>query len=335
MRFLDWDTNEPPVGAQVVGIHHPRGSHKRISFGDRYVKVWALDTPPDDLFYHVRWTRGILEPGSSGSPLLSSSGKLIGVLSYGYEFSSTEICQQNPFLTGYGRFSVAYPYLKKYLEDPPPSELAVAPGSLEFQLVNGVVTSSERQTLIVSSASRTPVAFTISTDAPWLVLSASGGSVASGSNVMVGVSVRGNLLARAGTYTATVTLKGGGMSQTMTVKAQSTVKASSVVAEVSPNPVPAQAPDADGCRWQFRVSLQEQAGVTTRVAQLRINGQNYSSNMGAWFGSDILPASGRLEGRLRACGSATPGEQLIEFAGVDPGSGERWSQSLTAWFVGP
>ena len=51
LRFLDtrglgeagYDPTDPPVGAPLVGIHHPLGTYKRISFGSMFVDYWALD----------------------------------------------------------------------------------------------------------------------------------------------------------------------------------------------------------------------------------------------------------------------------------------------------
>jgi hypothetical protein len=53
--FAGWDPNEKPVGSGLVGIHHPDGSYKRISFGTRVADAAAFlvdgSYAPADQFY--------------------------------------------------------------------------------------------------------------------------------------------------------------------------------------------------------------------------------------------------------------------------------------------
>src|ERR1039457_6513510 len=67
----------PPLLTALTGIHHPSGSWKRISFGERVddatVDVEGI-TAPGNLFLQVQWDKGRTEPGSSGSPLFSAPG---------------------------------------------------------------------------------------------------------------------------------------------------------------------------------------------------------------------------------------------------------------------
>ena len=60
-------------------------------------------------YYQVAWEKGRTEPGSSGSPLFSGPGVIVGTLTYGPESTVLTACQINPAVDGYGRFSVAYP----------------------------------------------------------------------------------------------------------------------------------------------------------------------------------------------------------------------------------
>jgi hypothetical protein len=64
-------------GTAILAIHHPRGDVKKASFG---TELGIRDTPlqgvdlglfPAGTFYVVSWQLGIVEPGSSGSGLLS------------------------------------------------------------------------------------------------------------------------------------------------------------------------------------------------------------------------------------------------------------------------
>ncbi len=83
--YLGWDTTAPTVGDDVVVMHHPDGSHMRISYGD--VVNPNIGTPA--LGYRnqveVKWAQGVTEGGSSGSNLLkvASGYRIIGTLSNG------------------------------------------------------------------------------------------------------------------------------------------------------------------------------------------------------------------------------------------------------------
>lgn len=118
--LLGWTTAEPNFGERVVGIHHPQGSWKRISFGSRTgdtdVSVNGVIAPAN-MYYQIDFTQGIIEPGSSGSPLFNSSGQIVGIAASSPDIpASTSACNLKPFVATYGRFSDAYPALKPYLE---------------------------------------------------------------------------------------------------------------------------------------------------------------------------------------------------------------------------
>jgi hypothetical protein len=78
-----WDANVPNLNLadSFSGIHHPSGDSKKISLYNGKVELAAWTEGPRQ--YHVmipKWTRGVTEPGSSGSPLFNSKGHLIGQL---------------------------------------------------------------------------------------------------------------------------------------------------------------------------------------------------------------------------------------------------------------
>jgi hypothetical protein len=73
-----------------VGIHHPRGDSKKISFSSSQAGATIIQAGGWDYGAYtvsVDWDRaprawgGLLEPGSSGSPLFEQSKKIIGVAS--------------------------------------------------------------------------------------------------------------------------------------------------------------------------------------------------------------------------------------------------------------
>jgi hypothetical protein len=126
--FSGWSADPLPGGANVTGIHHPAGDPKKISFGVSQ----AARTPAGvdaSSFVGSSWIEGVTEGGSSGSGLFSQPGVLVGTLSHGPKADTPEgYCVIRPLVDNYGRFSVAYPTLRQFLDGrttapppPPPS----------------------------------------------------------------------------------------------------------------------------------------------------------------------------------------------------------------------
>ncbi|NLG34145.1 MAG: trypsin-like peptidase domain-containing protein, partial [Lentisphaerae bacterium] len=105
VTYAGWTASHPGSSAAVKGIHHPDGSFKRISHGAIYGE--------DVNFWTVRWTSGVTEPGSSGSPLFNSSRQVIGQLWGGYSS-----CGNPSGLDEYGRFNVTYPLVSAWISPP-------------------------------------------------------------------------------------------------------------------------------------------------------------------------------------------------------------------------
>jgi len=100
--YAGWTSSHPGSSAAIKGIHHPDGSHKRMSHGTLISETAN--------FWSVRWSSGVTEPGSSGSPLFNSSGEVIGQLYGGYSS-----CSWPSGIDEYGRFDVAYPLISQWL----------------------------------------------------------------------------------------------------------------------------------------------------------------------------------------------------------------------------
>lgn len=142
VTLLGWDTGMD-AAAPVAGIHHPRGSYSRISFGHlgagADVSVDGQSAPADH-YYNVEWTDGLTEPGSSGSPLLNAAGEIVGVLTGSAAVPPGQaICAARPSSL-YGRFSSTYAALASYLDDGATSaptqsrvSVAVTPGPVYQQ----------------------------------------------------------------------------------------------------------------------------------------------------------------------------------------------------------
>ncbi|MBI3471122.1 MAG: trypsin-like peptidase domain-containing protein [Candidatus Solibacter usitatus] len=342
--FAGWDPTDPPFGASLTGIHHPGGSYKRISFGQRAADTTANvggEVAPANKFYRVRENQGRIEGGSSGSPLYIDNGRIVGTLTYGpMNPPNGTACDIANFEAGYGRFSAAFPALRQYLEDqaapPPAATVTVTPQSLAFRLVNGAVQAPAAQSLRIETTSTTALSFTLAANAAWVRLSIASGSVVAGTPVLVDVTVDATALRTAGSFAASIALTAGTAApQSIGVRADVTAAGSVVAGRVDPDPVYQQAPDADGYSWFFTVRLAESAGIETRLTQFRVDGTDYSAQIPAWFGTDRIAASGSLNAVLRANWTTVPKTSVFEFAGADPGTGRTWSLQISPRFLGP
>ncbi len=108
--YLGWDrTNIFKKGG--VGIHHPQGDVKKIATYN--IVPYASECKESSLFLDVSFTNttngfSVMEPGSSGSPLINSEKRVIGQL-YGPGTCSQARCDA-PSLqrVAYGRFSISW-----------------------------------------------------------------------------------------------------------------------------------------------------------------------------------------------------------------------------------
>ncbi len=115
--FSGWDATNFAGTATATGIHHPEGSHKRISFGTA-AQPNPGDCEPGEQCLRVNWSSGVTEPGSSGSGIWTGNPsdpggpKLVGDLTGG-----PSACGEAPanMWDAYGRFSVTYPAIAGFL----------------------------------------------------------------------------------------------------------------------------------------------------------------------------------------------------------------------------
>jgi Calx-beta domain len=111
--FSGWDATATPVGTSITGIHHPQGSHKRISFGTTITSCVGGLPGPCQNFTPVRWNQGTTEGGSSGSGLWKGTpadARLVGTLTGG-----EALCSNLNGIDYYGSFSVTYPNISSFL----------------------------------------------------------------------------------------------------------------------------------------------------------------------------------------------------------------------------
>jgi len=102
VSFAGWNRTEPAPSNNVVAIHHPQGDVKKISFNTDGITT-------DGNFWNIeQWELGLVEPGSSGSPLFDENRLIIGDL-HGGDLNIG--CEGDHGLVDnntYGRFSISW-----------------------------------------------------------------------------------------------------------------------------------------------------------------------------------------------------------------------------------
>lgn len=132
--FSGWDANPVSASTSITGIHHPEGSHKRISFGATNANCVGGLPGPCGNFNGVTWSQGVTEPGSSGSGIWTGSPadpKLVGTL-----FGGESSCAAPSASDYYGRFSVTYPNVAGFLNGTG-CVTSVTPNSQSFPSAGG------------------------------------------------------------------------------------------------------------------------------------------------------------------------------------------------------
>lgn len=93
--FAGWTSVTPPVGEEVVCVHHPEATHMRVSYG-------AI-SDRSTFFHTVTWSDGVTAEGSSGSAIFNSQKQILGQLCCGLSY-----CNRPQDPDDYGRFDVSY-----------------------------------------------------------------------------------------------------------------------------------------------------------------------------------------------------------------------------------
>lgn len=336
--FLGFSTNGIDVGAQTVGIHHPGAppaNYQRITFGvrtnDRRAFVEGEEAPAA-LFWQINETEGRTEQGSSGSPLMTRDGILVGTLSYGpvppRGLTFCDIQGQS----GYGRFNVAFPAYAQYLNDSAAPGLSVSVNALNFSIANGVADATQR--LEIRNSATTPVTYTLTKSVPWINLSAATGTTTSATPGAVTVSVNPSLLTTPGTFEGIIAVTSGSLAPlNVTVRVTVGFNQSGAVISVAPNPVLESLPDEDGFTIFYSLRVDETAGVAARITRMVIDGADRSADIVSFFGTDQLPAFGGVGVSLRARLPNLPRRRKIEVSGVSVANGRPWGASIEVDFL--
>ena len=236
LTFYGWNASSTalPMGGSVVGMHHPEGDYTRIVFGSRNpdatVQVGTV-VAPASMFYQIQATAGVIEPGSSGSPLFTPDESIVGTLTYG---PTGNACSISPFVAGYARFAVAYPSLSQYLSPAPAPAVAVtpAPASLTVSWTMGTPAPAA-QTIQLSTTSAAAVSLTAKASQSWIGLSATSLSVSQSKPISLSITLSTASFSAAGTYTGSIALTGTGVS--VSIPVQVNVAAAAVAVTPAPS----------------------------------------------------------------------------------------------------
>lgn len=105
VTYAGWDNSDSESGVTgAVGIHHPSGDVKKICFEDD--APYHQDVFGAACWYIDEWELGVTEGGSSGSPLFSQDGYIIGQLYGGFAACAGSV--NNGDADWYGRFGVSW-----------------------------------------------------------------------------------------------------------------------------------------------------------------------------------------------------------------------------------
>jgi lysyl endopeptidase len=144
--FLGWNRKSDYLPDRSFLIHHPTGDIKKLSIDTDPATVFAETikwnntvTTPANHHFRLQFDKGTYELGSSGSPMLDNSGKIVGQLNGGYAS-----CDQT--IGYFGRLSVAWDEgktketrLKDWLDPDNTGAMTVDAMNVPAQFVNLII----------------------------------------------------------------------------------------------------------------------------------------------------------------------------------------------------
>ena len=109
--FAGWDRTSTPA-QEATGIHHPKGDAMKICYTQNPVTAVSWLGSPQQTHWRATFTQGIVQHGSSGSPLFNQNKRIVGQL-HGYQYNQCYswdnvcFCSQTP-VGEYGRFDISW-----------------------------------------------------------------------------------------------------------------------------------------------------------------------------------------------------------------------------------
>jgi uncharacterized protein (TIGR03437 family) len=85
--------------------------------------------------------------------------------------------------------------------------------------------------------------------------------------------------------------------------------------------------------WTFTLTFTEEAGISTTLTGLTINGTSYTSKIASLFGSASIPANQQISAQITLSGLNVPANIPIAFTGTDA-NGRTWSEQASVPFQG-
>lgn len=118
VHYAGW-SNAVAVPNTAFGISHPGGNPMKLAFEDNAPvrETWDDWMPGDLLSWSVRWNRGAVEGGSSGSALFNPQNRVIGQLAGHDILENSDVCSGNRKF--YGRFDASWNTIGPNLSDDP------------------------------------------------------------------------------------------------------------------------------------------------------------------------------------------------------------------------
>jgi hypothetical protein len=111
MYYAGWDRNATPA-QNATAIHHPRGDAMKISYDAHSAVAVSWPNIAGLTHWRVTFDQGIVQHGSSGSPLFNQARRIVGQLhgNQNNQCSSTDnTCHCNQIPIGeYGRFDMSW-----------------------------------------------------------------------------------------------------------------------------------------------------------------------------------------------------------------------------------
>ena len=110
--YAGWNINSSSSQSASVGVHHPNGEPKQMSFTSGTSYTSNFNNTAWGTHWKVYWDSGATEPGSSGSPLFDSSGRILGPLTGGPDVN----CGSSQDHALYGKLNYSWSNIDQWLD---------------------------------------------------------------------------------------------------------------------------------------------------------------------------------------------------------------------------